>query len=384
MQVNIAPNNLKAGLKKVSPAIRKGSTLPILGNVLLATDSGRLKLAATDLETTVCHWTGAQVVEEGAVTAPCQTLMGMAPNMNGLLLALQTDSSSVITLQGGRSKSRLKGMPAGEFPPTPQVTSQGVHATVAAANLRRVVTQTAFAAAPENSNQVTLTGVFVCIAERKLTMAAADGVRLSVSSCTADVVEPLKVIIPARSAGILVRLLAGAEGDVAVWVTPDKGKAVFSLDDTALAAQLIEGSYPDYDAIIPRSWTTRVVVDKEALRSAMAQAVIFARESGQMSILNVDPGDGVRPGQITVRARSVETGDVTVLGDAIVEGEPAQVALNVQFLRQALDATLADHVALEMGAPTSPIAIRPVGPATRFVEHVIMPMQTKETEGPDQ
>ena len=85
MQVNIAPKNLTTGLKKVSPAIRKGSTLPILGNVLLATDGGRLKLAATDLETTVCHWTGAQVVKEGAVTAPCQTLMEIAPFMFGAI-----------------------------------------------------------------------------------------------------------------------------------------------------------------------------------------------------------------------------------------------------------------------------------------------------------
>ena len=322
-------------------------------------------------------------MKEGAVTAPCQTLMEMAPNMNGLLLTLQTDAASAITLQGGRSKSRLKGMAAGEFPPTPQATTQGVHATVAAAGLRQVIAQTAFAAAPQNSNQVTLTGVCVCIAERKLTMVAADGVRLSVSSCAADVVEPLTVIIPARSAGILARLLASVEKDVAIWATLDKGRVVFSLDDTVLAAQLIVGSYPDYDAIIPKSWTTRVVVDKDALRSAMAQAVIFARESGQMALLTVAPGDGLTPGQITVRARSVETGDVKVLGDAIVEGEPVQVALNVQFLRQALDATPTDQVALEMGAPTCPIVIRPVGHVSSGVEHVIMPMQTKEKEGPD-
>ena len=377
MQVNVAPNNLTAGLRKVSPAIRKGSTLPILENVLLATDGGRLKLAATDLETTACHWTEAQVVKEGAVTVPCQMLLGMAPRMNGLMLNLQADASSAITLQGGRSKCRLKGMAAGEYPETPRAASQGVHATVAAADLRQAVIRTAFAAAPEHSDQATLAGVCMCIAEKKLTMVAADGVRLSVSSCAAEVVEPLTVIIPVRSAGILARLIAGAEEEVAVWVTPDRGKVVFTVDNTVLTAQSIAGSYPDYNAIIPSTWITRVVVDKDALRSAMAHAVIFARESGQMSFLEVAPGDGLTSGQITVRAESAEAGDVTVPGDAIVEGEPIQIALNVQFLRQALDATPTDQVALEMGGPARAIVIRPVGQGDVGVEHVIMPFQAK-------
>jgi DNA polymerase-3 subunit beta len=140
-----------------------------------------------------------------------------------------------------------------------------------------------------------------------------------------------------------------------------------------LVSQLIEGQFPDYEQIIPRSYQTRTVLSTPAFLKACKQAEIFAREGSLIARLNITPGESeMVPGTVEISGQSEETGSSQTVVDASIEGPPILIAFNVRFLREALDVIKTPNVALETTADTSPGVLRPVGD-NDFV-HVIMPM----------
>jgi DNA polymerase-3 subunit beta len=144
------------------------------------------------------------------------------------------------------------------------------------------------------------------------------------------------------------------------------------MKDVELVSQLIEGTFPDYEQIIPRSHKTRSVLSTSAFLKACKQAEIFAREGTHIARLNIAPGGELQPGTVTISGHSEETGFNETVVDASIEGPALLVAFNVRFMREVLDVIKTPDVALETSADTSPGVIHPVGEDSFL--HVIMPM----------
>lgn len=373
MKLTCLQENLARGLGIVGKAVSTRSTLPVLGNVLLATEASRLKLAATNLELGITCWIGAHIEEEGAITVPARTLVDMvnafASEQVNMELNLRTKT---LRLTCGRSEANIKGIDAHEFPLIPQAEPDGIQ--IPPELMRDMIAKTAFAAAADESRPI-LTGVQVAFGEDRVTMAAADGFRLSVSYVNLEAAadEPFSLIVPANSLKELYRISGDQEESISLTLPAGRGQAIFHLSDIELVSQLIDGTFPDYDQIIPRSHATRTVVNTAEMRSACKAADIIAREAAHTTRLRVYPEDELNPGHMVVAATSAETGDNETEIDALVDGDPIEIAFNVKYLNDVLGVIDTPQVALETTSESSPGVIRPVG-NDDFV-HVIMPMQ---------
>jgi DNA polymerase-3 subunit beta len=306
MKVSCLQENLAKGLSIVSRAVAsRSTTLPVLANVMLSTDGGRLRLSATNLELGINTWIGGKVEQDGAITVPARTFTDLVntlpPDRIDMELAVRTQN---LHIQCGRSEANIKGIDAQEFPliPTPEGTAQILIETD---TLTKMINQVAFAAATDESRPM-LTGVLTKFDQDKLTMAAADGFRLSVRSATINtrLAEPVQILIPAKALTELVRISGDQEDPIEVTISPAGNQILFHLTNTDLVAQLIDLQFPDYEQIIPTRHSTRSVVDAQELLKAGRAANIFAREAANTARIQVIPGGDLTPGQLRIAARS--------------------------------------------------------------------------------
>jgi DNA polymerase III subunit beta len=239
--------------------------------------------------------------------------------------------------------------------------------------LRQAINQVVFAAATEESRPV-LTGVCTQFEGSALTLAAADGFRLAVFKMPIKnkVSQKIEVIIPARTLAELNRLMGDQEETVTVTLNPNKSQVLFRLKSTELVSQLVQGTFPNYSQLIPKSYNTRVMVNVAEFLRATKTASIFARDGSGIVRLVVTPGSESNPGRLAVSARSEEIGDDVGEIDATVEGADAKIAFNGKYLTDVLSVLHESQVALETTNPSSPGLIRPVG--TDNYTHVVMPM----------
>jgi DNA polymerase-3 subunit beta len=373
MRLTCLQENLSRGLNVVGRAVATRTTLPITNNVLLATDQSRLKLTATNLEMATSCWIGAKVEEEGTITVPARLLTEFINSLPNDKIDINLSQRTTLELKCARFEARISGVDAKDFPPIPKVEA-GIATKVEVEALQRGITQVVFAAATEESRPV-LTGISAEFEGDLLTLAAADGFRLAVHKLplAAPVAQKTTVIIPARTLAELNRLMVEQEEAVDITVDPEKSQALFRLKDIELVSQLVQGAFPNYAQLIPQSYSTRAVVDVAAFLRATKTAAIFARDgSGIVRLMMVPGGGEVKPGKMTVAARSEEVGDDVGEMDAVIEGEEAKIAFNGKYLADVLSVLREEQVALEITTPSSPGVIRPVG-VDNYV-HVIMPM----------
>jgi DNA polymerase-3 subunit beta len=277
-----------------------------------------------------------------------------------------------LELKCARFEGRINGVEAEEFPPIPTI-GDGVSTKIDPEALRLAITQVAFAAATEETRPV-LTGVHCEFEADGLTLAAADGFRLAVHKAplAASVTEKTEIIIPARALTELHRLLIDQEEPVEITINPAKSQVLFRLKDVEMVSQLIQGAFPNYNQLIPESYTTRAEVSLAEFSKATRTASIFAREGSAIVRLEIAPGGESALGKIMLSARAEEVGDNVGEIDASVEGEGAKIAFNSKYLADALGVLHEERVALEITSPSSPGVIRPLG-VENYI-HVVMPM----------
>jgi len=373
MKLSCTQENLNKGLNIVGRAVATRTTLPITNNVLLATDDGRLKLVATNLEMAITCWLGAKIEEEGTITVPARLLTEFVSSLPNDTIDIQlSPQTKTLGLKCARFEARISGVDAKDFPPIPSV-DDGVKTTVEVETLRQGINEVVFAAATEESRPV-LTGVSARFENESLVLAAADGFRLAVYELpiTTAVSQKTEVIIPAHTLAELNRLIADQEEPVDITLNPNKSQVLFCLQNINLVSQLIQGTFPNYSQLIPQSYTTRVIVNINDFLQATRTASIFARDGSGIVRLMVTPGGEASPGKLAVSARSEEIGDDVGEIDATVEGDESKIAFNGKYLTDVLSVLHESQVALEITNPSSPGLIRPVG--TDNYTHVIMPM----------
>ena len=374
MKVSCLQDNLAKGLNNVSRAVAaRTATLPVLTHILLATDGGRLRISATNLELGINCWIGAKVEDEGAITVPARPfieLVSLLPSDRvDLDLNIRTQS---LRVQCGHTDNNIKGIDAQEFPIIPTFEPTNA-AFIDAGTLKKMISKVVFAAATDESRPM-LTGVLTKFDNEKIVMAAADGFRLSV--CTGTLKEPVAdartILIPAKAVTEVARIISEQEEPVAISITPSRGQVLFHLQNTDVVAQLIDQRFPDYEPIIPKKFDTRTVVNTADLLKACRQASIFARESSDTMRVHISPGEGAEPGKVTITARADETGDNQSQLDASCTGNEVEIAFNVKYMIDVLSVVDAPQTAIETTVPKSPGVLKPVGDDSFL--HVIMPM----------
>lgn len=377
MYIAIIQADLKRALSTALRAVAGKSTLPVLSNVLLATDAGRLKIAATNLDIGLTCWIGGNIEDEGAVTVPAKLLNDVIGGLPNDRVNLTLDSrTQTLNVTCARFEANIKGIEADEFPVIPTIQDRAPTASFPPALLREAIDQIAFAAATDDTRPV-LTGVLIRMRGSQASFSAADGFRLAqrtmeLPTAVSDVVE---LIVPARALQELGRILGDSDSDVGMTVTPNGGQVLFHTNDSDLVSRLIDGKFPDIERVIPAQFMTRTIMETQDLAKAVKLASYFATASSNIVRLQMDSGGDLGPGKLTISANAAEVGDNKGAIDGMVHGEGGQIALNVRFLTEALHAIKTPQVAIETQTAQNPAVFKPVG-ADGYV-HIVMPMSVR-------
>lgn len=372
--VNILQENLAHGLAIVGRAVAPHSTMPVLGNVLLTTENGRLKLVATNLDISIAYWAPAKIEAECAITLPARHLVdyvnALPPDRVEIALNARTATAH---LKCARMEANLKGVDASEYPAIRTMTDRWSSVQIDPEALKEAVAQTVIAAATDDARPI-LTGVRVHLDKSQMTLAAVDGFRISVRTVpiTGGRAKPFEVIVPARALSEAVRLIGDSEDPVTMAVDPEKTHALFRTPTAELVTTLVEGNFPDVNAIFPKSWATRTTLNTADLVNAVKSARVFSRESSGIVRLDIQGADGQR---MIIASSSAESGDATAELDATVAGEAQLIALNTVYLLEVLGVLGSPQVVIETTSASSPAVIRPAG--REDFTHVIVPMDIK-------
>ncbi|MBI2607338.1 MAG: DNA polymerase III subunit beta [Candidatus Doudnabacteria bacterium] len=352
MKVVCTKENLKKGLYMVGRVVGVGNPLQVLNNILIKTDSGRVKLSSTNLEIGVNTWVGGKISEEGALTVPARIINEYINNLPTEKVSLSTKETT-LNLESDNYHTNINGLPADDFPLIPQIKEEAF-AKVDADELRDALSETIWAAAT-NESQPEISGIFFSFEENKLTIASTDRYRLAERKCLLKtrVREKKEVIIPSRTISELYKILGSGLKDVEIYFS--ESQVLFKFNDTELISRLIDGQYPDYAQIVPKEFKTEVVVGREDLMHALRAAALFASESNNIQL------EAVEKKGLVIKASSAQAGENTTDIQAGVQGLNNSAVFNHRYLLDCLNVLPEARVVLKLINDNSPAMIVPEG-----------------------
>lgn len=370
MKLSCIQSNLRKGLATVSRAVATRSTIPETQNVLIATDNGRLRLTATNLEIAITTWIGAQIEEEGSVTIPARMLSDFINSLPDKKVEIETVANPIgLKIHCANFDAQMNGIDPENYPPIPNI-SDGPKISISSSDFKSSLSRVRFAVATDESRPA-LTGVKVDIKGNEFTLASADGFRLAIETgnCESSVEEDVSVIVPGRTMNEIFSLLGTDSGMLDMTVTEQKSQALFKFGDVEVVTQLIQGNFPDYERLIPGEKGTICRVNREEILQATNAASVFARDgSGIIRMVSDDTDEG----SIRIMSQAEELGSNESRVNASIEGEETRIAFNSKFLNEILSVLDGDEVEIETMSPSSPGVFRSA--ANSGYLHIIMPM----------
>lgn len=372
MIVSVLQENLANSLNIVTKAVDSNPPLPVLANVLLETEDSRLKISATNLDMSISAWIGAKVEQSGSITLPARTLSEYVGMLSRERVDMRLDTSThTLQMRCGIQTSSIRGIDADEFPPINH--NEAADLQLEGETLREMILQTAFAAAREQNRPI-LTGVYLQLDGNTMTMAAADGYRLAVR--TAEISESFDerrdMVIPARTMNEIARIVEDDQ-EVGLALPNQRNSVTFFAPNVLVSSQLLDGRFPDFASIIPRSFVTSTVMYTADLLVVCQRAEVFARDNANSASLSVKPAANPgEPAEVLIVGKSAERGDSEGMLDATAEGEALDISFNIKYLIDVLRVIKEERVIFQSNGPENPGVLKPEN-RDDFV-HVVMPM----------
>jgi DNA polymerase-3 subunit beta len=367
MKFTITRQNLHNGLVAVSASIPSKTTLPVLSNILFATDGDGVWMSGTDLDVAVRVRVPAEVTEAGSLTAPGRKLQEITRELPDQPVDVTTQSDQ-IELRCGRSHFKLNGLAADEFPALPSVSfDEGW--TVKGGELQRLIHHTSFAVSTEESRPI-LNGVLWELGNGEMRMVATNGHRLArmtvaIESSTATSTD---FIVPPAGLQQVQRLFRD-EDDLSV--SRGGNHLGFRSGGTEVYTRLIEGAYPNYEQVIPKDNDKYAVVDKRALESAVRRMAVVASDQTHRIKMAFEEG----------RAHlNVLTPDLGEGHDELeleYQGDKLEIGFNANYLLEVLRYMPTDEVKLTFQAPERAATLEPVGEGDEKIDYLclVMPLR---------
>jgi DNA polymerase-3 subunit beta len=367
MKFSCLQENLSKGLQTVMHAVPAKSSLPILSNVLISTDNGRLKLASTNLETAISTFVGASVDEEGSTTIPARLLKDFIANLPPGTINAQV-KDEILTISSKNTKSKFNGSSAHDFPELPTFPKKVKGLELDPTILNEAMSLVAFASGTDSSRPI-FTGISFTYSKNKLTLAATDGFRLSEKIITIKSdAEDFSVVLPAKTLSEVAKIFSSSSEPIQFALNPSENLALFKSEDTLIATRILDGQYPDYKKIIPTEHVVKADFNTMDFFEAVRLTDIFAKEGNNTIKVRFDP-----EGKIKITSLSEETGQHESIFPAEIEGELVEIAFNSKYLLDFLTNIKSEKIEFLSNGNVSPCLFGP--DKQKDFLHIIMPMQ---------
>ncbi len=374
LRLTIAHDTLNQALHLVTRAVAARPSHPVLANVLLvaAVETQTVSLSAFDLSLGIQIELAAEVAIGGSVTLPAKLFAEMVSRLPDGSITLSL-VKTLLALECSAGRYQIIGMGAEDFPELPEI-SEGETVELSVESLRNGLRGTLFAASSDETKQM-LCGVRTVIERNGLEFAATDGHRLAVARSapmdeTAHASEGA-VTIPAKALQELTKMMDRLNPEATVTLTFDQSQAAFTWAQHRLVSRLLEGDYPNYPNLMPRTFSRQVTVDRKHLLNSLERIAVLAdqknnivkmalRESTQRLVLSVD-------------AQDVGNGEESL--PAQISGEDLELAFNIKYVMDGLRAIATSEVKMQANTATSPVIFSPLG--GEHVKQLLMPVQVR-------
>ena len=363
MKITINQKNLKKALNLVEKVVSKNTSLPILNNILLKTENGRLKVSATNLEIGVNYIIGAKIEEVGQIAIPARIISDFIGNIIDDKVSLTT-KNNILSINSERYKTQILGFDAKDFPIIPKIKSKPL--AIIPVKLLRNSLMTVLDSVAVSETRPELAGVFMDFNNDRIVFAATDSFRLTEKSVDFKNVQKQSFIIPRNTVVELIRIASELEGDL-VFNTSDN-QVSFSNDDFEMVSRVVDGNYPDYKKVIPERCISRVLIKKDELDKTIRVAGLFSTNISDIKI-------NCSEGKMAVLAKNADKGEIETLIDASLKNQPFEVSLNFHYLLDGLKILDTEKVVMEFTGQGSPLVIRP-NDDKKDVVYLIMPLRS--------
>lgn len=376
MELTISKKSFLRGLARTHGVADRKSSMPILSNILLSTDStSTLRLAATDLYLGVTATAEAQVTAGGSVAVSARTLFDIVKNLPDGDVKWTVGPNHAAEIRCGKVKYRIPGMPGDDFPPLPS-PGRAEFVELAADTVGDLIAKTHFSMSTDDTRPH-LAGALFEGDGKVVRMVTTDGHRLSKAEHRIDgAMLNFSMLVPNKGVSELRRLVDDikaeqkkGEGDVPkVGVATTGGNAFFRGNDVLLSVKLADEQFPPYAKVIPQQQKRRIIVARQSLADSLRR----------ISLVSSDKSGGVRlqiePGLLRIVSENPDIGEGSEELDVDYAGDPLSIGFNARYLLDALGALAEDEISLELSGELDPGVIKPVGDTSNFIG-VVMPMR---------
>jgi len=366
MRLSIERAALLKALGHVQNVVERRNTIPILSNVLMSAEDGKVTLVATDLDIEVSEDTAADVGAPGQITAPAHTLYDIARKLpDGAQVSLQINADDRLDVDAGRSHFTLPLLPSGDFP---KMTADGFthNFVLKAPELSRLIDKTRFAISTEETRYY-LNGIYVHAHNGALRAVATDGHRLALAEMNLPAgSEGLPgVIIPRKTVAEIRRLIDGGDADVAISVS--EAKIRFHYGSAILTSKLIDGTFPDYERVIPKGNEKELTIDNKVFADAVDRvATISAEKSRSIKI-------ALSQDNLALTVNNPESGNAHEELMVDYSADPLEIGFNAKYLLDVAGQIEGRDATFFLDSPASPALVKDAeDPGALFV---LMPLR---------
>jgi DNA polymerase III subunit beta len=367
MEFTISKETLVSGIQIVQNAVSQKSSLPILSNVLIEAENGKIRMTATDLDIGISFSIETDVIADGAITVPAKKFFDIIralPDESPVSISMK--KSNYVTIKSAKAQFRIIGLPKEEFPNLPAFKDHD-SVSIDQKTLKEMITLTDFAISKDDTRYV-LNGTLLLVKSDKITMVATDGRRLATIEKDLDkkTLVDRSVIVPTKAIQEIKRMLS-EEGEVQVKFSDNQ--IMFALPTSVIISRLIEGEYPSYKKVIPERTGSEVVVRREAFLNATRRASIFTDQDSMAIKFSI------KKKKMIIEKETAYVGKVTEEIDIDFSGEQEiDIGFNPRYLIDVLKNLEEDDIIFEVSESTKPGVIRR---GTEFT-YVVLPMQLAE------
>jgi DNA polymerase-3 subunit beta len=368
MKLKIQKEEIQKALQNIQGIVDKKTTMPILSHFLLKVNKAT-SLLATDLDIALKGPMQANILEKGGLCIPAKKLFEIAREVEGEIL-LESQDNNWIKVTSGKSTFKLMGLPEEDFPALPEI-SKAEELSIKAETLKDMIEKTIYAAG-ESDTRYTLNGLLMHFAPKKKTIelkiVGTDGHRLSVIATQVDgkLSEEKKLILPKKAALELRKLLEASTGSISLCI--DKNHIFFEMDDVVLTSRLIEGTYPNYEQVLPKNNEKKVEIEKVPFLKALRRTSIMSREKTNAIRFDLESG------KITMISMNPDVGEAREEIGAQYKGEQMSIGYNARYLIDIINSIEGESVVLMLQEPLSPTLV--LDPENKGYNCVVMPMRT--------
>ena len=363
MKVTINQKNLKKALSLVERMVSRNNTLPILSNIVLKTENGRLKVSSTNLEIGINYLIGAKIEEVGDIAVPARIFTDFISNIDEDIITLTTKNNSLF-VNSKRYKTQILGFDTKEYPIIPKLKEGGI-CTISTKQLHLAFTQIIDSISLSES-RLELAGCYVQFTPKELICAATDSFRLVERIVNVTCTRSSSIILPRNTVSEIIRVSGEIEGDITIHIS--ENQVAFVSDDCEVVSRLIDGKYPDYRRVIPEKFISKTLITKSDLEKNTRLAGLFSSSISDIKIVCEDKS-------LQILAKNADRGEASIQIDALLKNGPYEIAINYHYLLDGLKIIPTEKVVIEFTGIGSPLILKPADD-TLGLTYLIMPLRS--------